>query len=263
MRNLAQIDRWACYYGSGALDTLAQLPMAILQPDAYCAGDLTALRNNGCYTLAYLSIGEEEPGAPNAPWQKRDAEGKRIRNARWQTFLVDIGHPDWRSHVLQSAQTCIKQGFGGLFLDTLDTVAVPAMSKSATLDLIGTIKNVLPDAALVANRGFALLPEVASMLDGVVFEAFSTYADSGRYHRWRSPALEQNAAIAQVLLQTCQQHDILGMALDYASDSDSTLETYAARRALAHGLLPFVTNAEVRSLGFLSNRYSRRLPTGS
>ncbi|GAA6756401.1 hypothetical protein Thermus77420_18770 [Thermus thalpophilus] len=208
----------AFYYGQGRLAELRVFRRVVLQPWAYTPEELAALAPTE--PLAYLSLGED-PG-PEAPWQ-------RGLNPLWNTRLVDPTHPAWVAKVVESALLYLARGFRGLFLDTLDQGA--ATNREGTLRLLLELRRAVGPCFLLANRGFALLPHLAELVDGIVFEAFSTTWEGGGKPLPR-PTLRANARWALALAQYPWER----YSLDYAPDP--RLARFARRRALAYGLTP-------------------------
>ncbi|MBG0816136.1 hypothetical protein [Planomonospora sp. ID82291] len=85
-----------------------------------------------------------------------------------------------------------------------------------------------------ADRGFALLPQLAGLVDGILFESFSArWVDGETYAAWPDDVLEVHASVAERLLE---------FDLDlYAADSDG-LSDFAYRRAREFTMLCFVSD---------------------
>ncbi|GAA5334047.1 MULTISPECIES: hypothetical protein [Thermus] len=209
------------YYGQGRLRELRAFRRVVLQPWAYTPEELQALTPTE--PLAYLSLGED-PG-PKAPWQLGPV------NPLWGTKIVDPAHPGWVTQVVESALLYLARGFQGLFLDTLDQAAT--VSREGTLRLLLELRRAVGSHFLLANRGFALLPHLADLVDGIVFEGFSTTWEGGGQPLPRS-ILRANATWAQVLARFHWER----YSLDYAPQA--RLARWAQRRALRHGLVPIL-----------------------
>ncbi len=95
---------------------------------------------------------------------------------------------------------------------------------------------------MLANRGFGMLPQLAELVDGVLFESFTVrWTDSG-YAPWPPDVLEQHAKIADRLLE----FDLDLYALDYADNEG--LAAFATRRARQFGLHCFVSDRALSRL---------------
>lgn len=218
----------ACYYGAGELDRLVRYGRVVLQPDAYGPAELERLRRVGTQPLAYLSLSEDT--GPPAPWQR----GRR--NPDWGGAMVVVGDPRWVDHVLGEARSALDRGFEGLFLDQLNVEFTFPEDLPDLLALIAEVRAVAGPAYLLANRGFAMLPRLAELVDGVLFESFSARWVGRGYAPWPDDVLEVHAGVARQLLD-------LGLdvfCLDYAEDDE--LAAFARYRAARFGLPCFVSN---------------------
>ncbi|MEV6523896.1 hypothetical protein AB0M43_18255 [Longispora sp. NPDC051575] len=212
------------YYGDGELDKLTTYRCAVLQPDFYRPAELAELAAGGVRLLGYLSVTEDVDPDP-APWHRPS------RNPDWGGHFVHVGHPGWVAHVLGQATAALDAGFHGLFLDCLNVEFTYPEDLPHTLALIGALRAAAPDAYLLANRGFELLPQLGELVDGVLFESFSArWTDEG-YAPWPPETLEVHAQYAERLLHL----DIDLFALDYADTP--ALTEFARRRAERFGMV--------------------------
>jgi hypothetical protein len=253
LSRLQNIQSYACYYGMGQLDQLQRFSLVILQPERYGPGEIAQLRAHGTLTLGYLSLGENAVLVEGASWYLRDSAGCLIKNPDWNTYYVDTRDPSWAQYLLTTCiPTILENGcFDGLFLDALDSQDLFPEIRSASITLIHAIRAAFPDAILVINRGFTILEHIASDLDGIVFECFSTYHRAGRYSIWSTPDREYNERLADWLQQLGRTHLLTTLALDYALPGDKASMEYAVGWARAHGFIPYVTTANLDQLYYL------------
>ena len=239
--SLAGLSSYACYYGLNRLDDLAAFDLVILQPEHYPAAQVSFLCARATLPIAYLAIGEEPPRQPPAAWALRDAEtGQAVQNPEWQTDLIDCRSPAWQAHLLEERIPAITaRGFRGLFLDTLDVADRHPETRPGVLQLLRSIRARYPQLALIADRGFSLLDEIQNLLDGFLFEAFTTRSVGGGYAPWEAAELAWTAQQAARLLTLDRQLPLF--ALDYAAPADRALHSLARQRARAYGFLPYVT----------------------
>jgi hypothetical protein len=224
----------AIYYGPGRLPELQRFGRVVLQPDHFTARQLTQLKASGTQPLAYLSLGEDT--GPAAPWHRPQT------NPVWGGHYVIVSHPHWQDGILRVAAGHLERGFSGLFLDTLDTSALFPEDRAALLTLIRNLRSLLQERYLLANRGFGLLPELASLVDGCVFESFSaTWSGSG-YRALTSSELQGNLELAYAL----QDSNLDLYALDYADTAE--LAAFARARARTHGFTPVIGNRNLTRL---------------
>ncbi|MFC0107508.1 hypothetical protein [Kibdelosporangium aridum] len=218
----------AFYYGDGKLSALARHSTVVLQADFYSPAELAWLADQGVRTLCYLSLTEDV--GPPAPWQR----DKRCPD--WGWAYVHVGSPLWQAHVLDQAAAGLKSGFAGLFLDTLNIEFTYPEDLPHLWELISALREASGSAYVLANRGFGLLPELGSVVDGVLFESFSARWVADSYARWPQATLDVHAEYAVKLAE-------LGVevyALDYADTPE--LEEWAVRRAAEYGMPCFVSD---------------------
>ncbi len=241
-------SRFACYYGLDRLEQLAEYDLVIVQAELYTAADLLALRERGTLPFGYLSLSQVADTDTTAPWALREATtGAVVRNQRWQTVLVDCRAPAWQRLVIEEQiPRLVGHGIYGLFLDTVDVDARFAETWSGVAQLLRRIRWEHPELALLANRGFSVLDAVAETVDGVVFESFSTYYDEAGYAAWTGADLQWTEQAAIRLQEKLGTRPIL--TIDYAPPDDTTLRSYAERRAQVYGFIPFVSVGHLDTL---------------
>lgn len=210
------------YYGNGRLTELAGYPRVVLQPDFYSGAELTYLAEQGVQTLGYLSLSEDQ--GPPAVWQRPE------RNPDWGGKFVHVGHPQWVEHVVNQARAAMAAGFAGLFLDTLNVELTFPEDVPHLLTLVAAIRAEAKPGYMLANRGFGMLPRLAELVDGVVFESFSVRWTDDGYAPWPPDVLEFHAQVAEQLLRL----DLDLYALDYADTPGLT--DFAVRRARQFGM---------------------------
>jgi polysaccharide biosynthesis protein PelA len=240
---------YACYYGGGGLEALSGFDAAILASDAHSPAELAWLNAAGTVTLGYLSLGEDA-STDAGPWVRREPDGEPLRDPDWGSFVVDPAHPTWKARILRAAADLLERGFAGLFLDTLDTERPD--DREALEQLVLELRQTLPAAPLVMNRGFGILPQLAEAVDGVVFESLSCTwqldSDGGVHYRQVEAAVfEDNREIAERIASLVRPVGTTCLALDYADTPE--LESHARSVASNLGFVPFVSNRLLTRLG--------------
>ncbi len=228
------------YYGlptPQALQTLGSYQTVIVQTTLYAPAQLGGLRAGGTRVLGYLSVGEDHPMGEYACTPGCAAYHLTV-NPQWGSVAVDVSHPAWRAEVLRRAAAELRHA-DGLLLDTLDSAA-----PEATLALVQTLRAAFPDVTLLANRGFGLLPGLARLVDGVLFEGFST-THTPAYAVLDAQGLDYTAhwlgELRALGLNVC--------ALDYA-DTPALAQSARARAERLH-LQTFVTDRALTLAGGL------------
>ncbi len=157
-------------------------------------------------------------------------------NPQWGSVKVDARNPAWWTELLRRGDLEL-QNADGLMLDTLDTAGT-----EATLALVQTLRTAFPKATLLANRGFGLLPGLARLVDGVLFEGFSTT------HTPAYAALDkQGRTYTAHWLKELRAQGLSVCALDYTDTPG--LARAARARAAQYNVQTFVTNRALSLAG--------------
>jgi hypothetical protein len=217
------------YYGAGHVDALCEYRRVVLQAEFYSPAELEKMVAAGTQPMGYLSLSEDQ--GPPAPWQRAE------RNPDWGGAFVHVGHPEWVAHVVSQAKAEMAAGFTGLFLDTLNVELTFPEDVPHLLTLVGAIREEAKPEYMLANRGFGMLPQMAELVDGILFESFSArWTDDGGYGPWPADVLEYHAQIAEKLLR----YDLDLYALDYADTPGLT--DFAERRARQFAMEPVISD---------------------
>jgi uncharacterized protein (TIGR01370 family) len=235
--------RWVVFYGQTADEaTLAAYDIVILDPGF--TGSIEAVARSGAQLFGYLSLGEIRTTSPVFHRVHADAVLDESLFSPG-TRKIDIRHPSWQSLVLDHLVPEIQaQGFAGLMLDTLDTPPHleqvdgerNAGMRQAAIDLVRTIRSRWPEMKLIMNRGYALLPELADILDAIIAESLLTRPNPANGNSmWTSEReVAQQLALLAPVKRRWWAPPIL--SLDYwAPEDTATIEQiYRRERKLGH-----------------------------
>ena len=222
------------YYGANRLDELAMFDVAILEPSAYSSGDVAGLSSRGCLPIGYVSVLESGEHLPHhARVSAHDfltVSGSRVAVPEYGTWVMDVRRPHWREILLSVAGEILdRQGFSGLFLDTVGQVEHHSFPQSLSLemstgvlDLLAALREAHPGAVLIQNLGLErLIRHTAPLLDGVCWEAFGRFPKENLSdYRWTVRKMKE-------LLRFSRQHGLRVMLLG-RSDMDGSLENLFA-----------------------------------
>lgn len=239
---------WVVYYGDREpVSAFEPFDLVVLDSDVHPR--LQPLLDRGKILLGYLSLGEVA-GHRDHFAQVR-AEGLLVReNTHWAgSWFVDLRDPRWTSRVVEDLVPAIlRQGFHGLFIDTLDNAEdlersdpqTYAGMRDAAVRLVRTIRLHYPDTLIMLNRAYLILPEVATSIDMALGESsytdydFATgaydYCESALYS-WQAERLE-DARAANPRLEL--------MTLDYWDPEDAAGVARIYARQRARGFAPYV-----------------------
>lgn len=172
---------YAVYYGKGPLSGLETFDMVILEPGGWTTPLLRQLQGQQVTTLAYLSV-LEVPLWLHSRIHLEDNDYIHVEGKRWIKKPFDnwLARPDsrtWRLHLSNRLDQLYRQGWDGIFLDTLGDVedeelgAIAGWLAPATAELIHYIRVRFSDRIMIANNGlWRVVPLVTSYIDGVCWE---------------------------------------------------------------------------------------------
>ena len=240
---------WALSYAADTpLEALAPYNLLVLDADSH--PPLEPLISRGKQLLGYLSLGEAEGLRAYTPQLERF--GILLgENPNWKgSRYIDIRDPRWTALVVEELiPGLLRQGFRGVFLDTLDSSlyleaqVAPARFKgmrTAAARLVRTIRRHYPDILIMVNRAFPLLPEIEGQIDMLLAESLrSGYDFSTKTYRMQSE--RDYTGILELIHAARTRHPALTvMTLDYwrPEDAATVRSLYALERA--NGFLPYV-----------------------
>ncbi len=240
------------YSAKPSLEALASNDFCILDPAAQVAEQLLKTPNKTF--LAYLPLVEVAKGSPAETAAIKRGIPMVSRNGAWDSSLLDVTHPAWPDYIVEDlALPALAKGYGGLFLDTADSLELikdgPAHLTKRRQALIQTIRRLhqeLPGKKLVLNRGFPLFDEVADCLSGVLIE--------GLFQTW-DPATGVYTAVPHEGTEwltnhigRIQKHRLPVFIVDYVDPRDTPKITETLRRIKETGCIPFVSTPDLQGL---------------
>ncbi len=252
--------RIALHYGADApLDTLRAFDVVVVDPDHGFDPIEYRVRNRERSELyAYVSVGELDPRRAFAPGMPPSM--LLGTNAEWGTRYIDPAHPDWPAFLMEHVVTPLwERGYRGFFLDTMDAYrATPGDERTLQARADGLVRALTllkarhPDAHLIANRGFELLPRIHRLLDVVAAESmFGRWdASAGRYVD--VPPADRAWLIGQ--FDAARALGLGTLAIDYVDPADRTRQAQVAAKIVETGAMPWVTDGAIASVGIGSIR---------
>ncbi len=203
--------------------------------------------------FAYVSIGQTVPG--DHRYAGMPAGCVLGRNLSWGGKIINLAKGRCRNYLLRHVIAPLwSQGYRDFFLDTLDSYeavvrgAARTAQEKGLVELINALKTAHPDAKLIANRGFAVLPQIHQDLVAVLAE--SLYRGwSQKERRFTHVSGAERAALLQEL-HNVQDYGLPAMVVDYMP---ATLDRAGwwrdAQRIRAAGFIPYVSNPELTAVG--------------
>ena len=243
----------ALYYGAQPpWDELAAFDAVVVDPGHVPDPRAAPLRH--AELLAYLSVGEIHPGRPYfnqlpSPWRLG-------ANTAWGSIVVDQSQPEWPAWFMEHAVRPLwRSGYRGFFLDTLDSFqlvahddASRARQQQGLERVVRAIKSEYPEAKLVFNRGFEILPQVHGLAWMVAAESLFRGWDAGA-SRYREVPAEDRAWLLGQLNRVKDEYHLPVLAIDYVPPGERQAARDTARRIGALGFIPWVANPSLDMLG--------------
>jgi uncharacterized protein (TIGR01370 family) len=251
----AEMHSTAVFYAADLpVDLLGKFQRVIVEADNVKPTELQALHQAGAKVLAYVSIGEV---APSRKWYSQvKPEWILGKNRVWDSEVMDIANPGWQQFVIeQLVAPLAKQGYDGLFMDTLDSFQLLAKTDearqqqaNALADLLRNIRKEYPQMKLVANRGFDVMPQIAPLLDAVLAE--SLYASWDNAHQEFKPATPSDTEwLLQKLKGIQQEFGLEIIILDYLPPTQAVEARQLAKKIQEQGFVPWISTAALDGMG--------------
>ncbi|WP_336787915.1 endo alpha-1,4 polygalactosaminidase [Paenibacillus sp. MMO-177] len=184
---LGSVRSFAIFYGLPSetiIDWLAQTDLVVLEPSQWQYDKLARLRASGTAIYGYLSVME------TPSWNERriscikeedklTVDGRPVHFPMWDSFLMDLRSPGYRSLLLQEIGAMAETlPLDGIFLDTVGDIEeyVPLSKREemgrAYMTLLSVAAGRYPHLKWIQNRGFDQLKRCASVLDGLLWEGW-------------------------------------------------------------------------------------------
>jgi hypothetical protein len=244
---------FAFYYGNDPpVELLSAYDAAVIEPDSGFNPRAHPLPHTTWF--AYVSVGEVQPSRSYyAALPKSWLLGQ---NETWASRVVDQSPPGWPAFFVERViEPLWDEGYRGFFLDTLDsyqlaakTDAQRAQQEAGLVAVIRAIKARHPDAKLIFNRGFEILPQVHDLAYAVAFESlFRGWDASGnRYDEVKDADRDWLLGQARTIRE---QYGLPIVSIDYCPPADHTCARDTAAKIRALGIIPFVTDGQLQTMG--------------
>ena len=246
---------FAFYYGTDIpWEALGAFDVAVVEPGNVGATGWHHRLNPGTTVAAYIAVGEVHPTRPY--FSRMRPEWKLGANPAWDSIVVDQAAPGWIAFYLaQVIKPLWDRGFRAFFLDTLDSFYLVAKTPEAQQKqiagmaaLVREIKRAYPDAKLIFNRGFEILPQVHTAAYAVAAESLFQGWDAGRKAYRVVPEADREWILMR--LRKCQtDYKLPVIAIDYVPPNNRALARETAKKIKALGITPWVTNAALDMMG--------------
>ena len=250
-RMAGDIKHWAVYYDD-KLPAKEFKSLDLVVFDRRHHPKLDALKGH-TIVLAYVSMGEVYDDVP----EKAQLEKENVLLSQhnvWKSHAVDITSPLWRKLVLGYVDDAAQKGFDGVMLDTIDSPLYWAETQAperrdamreAAVALVNAIHASHPTMKLMVNRGFAVLPMIAPVIDYALAESIMTNTDVSAGQFVLFPPHTYSEVADQLHRVAMVNPQLQIFTLDYWNQDDvnGLARIYEAQRA--EGFIPYVTTPDL------------------
>lgn len=242
----------ALFYGaSPPMDELAAFDAVVLEPD-HAPLPLPAAKRTAWF--AYVSLGEVHPTRPY--FGLIPASWKLGVNPAFDSTVIDQAQPGWAEFFCETiVRPLWDRGFRGFFLDTLDsyhlaakTGAERARQEAGLAEVVARLKRKFPEAKLIFNRGFEILPKVHGLAYAVAAESLYRKYDHGAKKYAEVPAADREWLAGQ-MKRVQSEYKLPAIFIDYVPAAERGLARATAKRIAADGFIPWVSTPGLDILG--------------
>lgn len=204
-------------------------------------------------TYAYVSLGEIPKDFPLI--KKIKADWILGQNKAWnKNFIIDQTQKSWQTFFINEIIAPLwNRGYRGFFFDTLDSYYItthdPKLQQKqidSMVSLIQQIKVRYPQAKIILNRGFKLLPQVQHQIDAVVIESLyqGWYQEKNAYKE--TPPQDQKYLWDEITKIRAMNIPII--IIDYLPPDQQQRAQQLAEKLSQQGFIPWITNNQLHQI---------------
>lgn len=249
----AAAEPWVLCYSSDINDAdLSRYGLVVLDADHYPS--LSPLASRGTPRLAYLSLTQMGKGRAEFPEVVRAGVMLEEHPIWTDAHYLDFRRAEWASLVLDRlVPQALERGFTGFFLDTLDDADYlesqdPARNRGmrdAAVRLVRAIRERYPQAVLMVNRGYALMPQLATSIDILMGESVVGTFDSRTRAYRRQSAADIDWQVTKLREAKALNPRLSVFTLDYWDPADLEGLRAIYREQRARGFAPYVSTPQL------------------
>nr|WP_244816462.1 bifunctional glycoside hydrolase 114/ polysaccharide deacetylase family protein [Caballeronia sp. Lep1P3] len=245
----------ALFYGAPVpVGQFASFDNVVVEPESGFDPAAHAPASGAPQWLAYVSVGEVTPS--RAYFKEMPPAWLKGSNATWASRVIDQSAPGWpQFFVAHVIAPLWDKGYRGFFLDTLDSyqsIATTddqrARQEAGLVAVIRALKARYPDARLIFNRGFELMPEVHDLAYAVAFESLYRGWNQAKKRYVAVPEADREWLLAQARTLR-ERYGLPVLSIDYCAPADRACANDAVRKISAQGIIPYVTDGALQTVG--------------
>lgn len=232
------------YYGDDpVVRKLQKFDIAVVEPDTRFVPPSAGA--TGTRWFAYVSVGEVHR---TRGYHALIPQGWIVgKNNEWNSDIVDQAAVGWPEFFVEHIITPLwKKGYRGFFLDTLDSYLLVSggelerlHSRSGLVAAIRAIRIQYPEASLIINRGFELLPALHDDVYAVAFESLFKGWSEAKGQYYDVPEVDRQWLMERVR-EVKQKYRLPVISIDYCAPTHYQCSKETVERIRALGLVPYV-----------------------
>lgn len=238
-----------CYADNPPVDGLSQFDWAVVDADAQFDPKNVPSNSNTLW-LSYISVGEAE--SYRSYYKQFPKSWFMGDNSEWESQIINQTAPGWPDFFINTIATPLwKRGFKGFFLDTLDSYQAVSNTKEqrdGLANVINRLKSTFPDAILIFNRGFEIMPNVHNAANMVAFESLYSGWDQGEKKYVPVSQEDRNWLLARSD-EIKNKYSLPVLAIDYYPPGNTTWANEVAEKIQQHHIIPYVTDPDLQTVG--------------
>jgi hypothetical protein len=178
------------------------------------------------------------------------------KNNDWGSLLIDQANPAWPAFFADRVVAPLwNAGYRTFFFDTLDsyqlfakTPEARAQQEAGMVALVNLVKQRYPQAQLMFNRGFEILPSIHNQVTWVAAESLLQGYNAGKNQYAPVPPADREWLLGQ-LNRIRNEYHLPVIVIDYAPVGDRALARSTARSITAMGFTPWVATGDLATVG--------------
>ncbi|XP_031638268.1 uncharacterized protein LOC116350574 [Contarinia nasturtii] len=243
-----------CYAYEPNVTALSEFDWAVVDSEANFEPSKLGNSESNTIWFSYVSVGEVQSHRPY--FNEMPREWLIGNNTEWASYIINQTASGWPSFFVNKViAPTWNRGFKGFFLDTLDSyqrvVTTDAESQAQQNGLsqaIIALKKQFPNAMLIFNRGFEIMPSVHQAANMVAFE--SLYAG---WNQAEQKFVQVNQNDRDWLLARVgeieDQYNLPILAIDYCPPENLTCIQTTVKLITEEGIVPYVTDPMLQTVG--------------
>lgn len=241
------------YYGKGAsLSELALFDISVIESEH--GYDPVAYRKAWPSSELYAYASVAEAGLERKYFAKIPEAWKMARNGAWNSIVIDQTPEQWPAFFAEEVIAPLwNKGYRGFFLDTMDSYRLAEKfneedQQAGLVRVIQKLNERFPGIKLILNRGFEIVPRVRDQIQMVAAESTFRGWDASAKRYIDIQPKDREWLLGQ--LQTISKRDKLPvLSIDYVPPHDREAMRETAKKINGLGIIPWVTDADLRTLG--------------